>query len=126
MNKLELKGTKYTPEIIMDADSGVITITGKSYPENTFKFYQPVSEWLENYLENTTNDKTIVNLDLPYFNSSSSKFFFDFLDLLDDAKESDKIEVNWIYHQDNHSAEEIGQDFIEDFEDLTINLVMKN
>jgi len=35
------------------------------------------------------------------------------------------IEINWLYDEDNDSSMEAGEDFIEDFEDLTINLVSK-
>ena len=30
--------------------------------------------------------------------------------------------INWIYDEENESAEEAGEDFIEDFEDLDIRL----
>jgi len=33
--------------------------------------------------------------------------------------------INWIYDEENESALEAGEDFMEDFEDLTINLVEK-
>mgnify|MGYP006450346123 CR=1 FL=1 len=35
------------------------------------------------------------------------------------------IKINWIYDEENESAEEAGEDFIEDFEDLKIELVTK-
>jgi hypothetical protein len=124
MQNLKLEATKYTPEISLDSN-GTISIVGKSYPENTFEFYAPVMEWLENYFETSAADITVVNMEIIYFNSSSSKLFFDFFDLLDEAKENNKIEINWIYDEENESAMEAGEDFIEDFEDLAIKLVVK-
>jgi hypothetical protein len=44
---------------------------------------------------------------------------------LDEAKEEHEIEINWIYDEENENALEAGEDFIEDFEDLHINLVKK-
>ena len=35
------------------------------------------------------------------------------------------IKINWVYDEENESAEEAGEDFIEDFEDLDIKLVRK-
>jgi hypothetical protein len=35
------------------------------------------------------------------------------------------ITINWIYDKENESIEEAGEDFIEDFENLNINLVTK-
>ena len=124
MEKLTIEATKYTPAIDLDP-SGVISIVGKSYPENTFEFYAPVMEWVENYFENEAAEKTVVNMEIIYFNSSSSKLFFDFFDLLEEYSEDHEIEVNWIYDEENESAEEAGEDFIEDFESLKINLVQK-
>jgi len=66
-----------------------------------------------------------VNLEIIYFNSSSSKLFFDFFDLLDENRKGRELIVNWIYDEENESAEEAGEDFVEDFADLHIQLVTK-
>lgn len=125
MENLIIDETKYTPSITLDAKNGIIEFRGKSYPENTFEFYRPVMEWLEEYFGGNAKEKTVINLEIIYFNSSSSKLFFDFFDLLDEVKENSQIEVNWIYDAQNESAMEAGEDFIEDFEELQINLVVK-
>lgn len=125
MDNLYLPATQYTPEITLDG-SGSISMSGKSYPENTFEFYKPVMEWLEHYFETSENAKTTVNMEIIYFNSSSSKLFFDFFDLLEEASANGKeVEVNWLYDEENESALEAGEDFMEDFESLKFNLVVK-
>ncbi len=124
MENLKLEATKYTPEISLES-SGVISMVGKSYPENTFEFYSPIIEWVEAYFDGSAADTTVVNMEILYFNSSSSKLFFDFFDLLEEASANHTIEINWIYDEENESALEAGQDFIEDFEALKINLVKK-
>lgn len=124
MKNLKLEVTKYTPEINLDVN-GTISLVGKSYPENTFEFYAPVMEWMEKYFETSPADTTVVTMEIIYFNSSSSKLFFDFFDLLEENVEENKIEINWIYDGENESAKEAGEDFIEDFEKLNIKLVTK-
>jgi len=124
MEKLVIEETKYTPKIELDPN-GTISLTGKSYPENTFEFYQPMMDWVKEYFENNPAEVTTVNMEITYFNSSSSKLFFDFFDLLEENSEEHKIKINWIYDEENESAEEAGEDFIEDFEDLDIKLVTK-
>ena len=124
MENLHLEATKYTPEINLDKN-GTISLVGKSYPENTFEFYAPMMKWLEEYFEKSAADTTVINMEIIYFNSSSSKLFFDFFDLLEENAGENKIEINWIYDEENESAEEAGEDFIEDFEDLSIKLVTK-
>ena len=122
MENLVIEETKYTPTINLDA-SGTVSIVGKSYPENTFEFYAPVMEWLGTYFEEG-NKKLTLNMEITYFNSSSSKLFFDMFDLLDENN-SDELVINWIYDEENESALEAGEDFKDDFEDLTINFVTK-
>lgn len=124
MENLKFEATKYTPEINLDKN-GTISLVGKSYPENTFEFYAPMMKWLEDYFEGTPADKTVVNMEIIYFNSSSSKLFFDFFDLLEENSKNNSIEINWVYDEENESAEEAGEDFIEDFEELNIKLVQK-
>lgn len=131
MENLIIEGTKYTPIINLDAQAGVISMVGKSYPENTFEFYQPVMDWVAEYFSANANAnananaKTVINMEIIYFNSSSSKLFFDFFDVLDEVKENYELEINWIYDKENESALEAGEDFVDDFENLTINLVEK-
>jgi len=124
MENIKLPATQYTPEIILDVN-GTISLVGKSYPENTFEFYKLMMNWLEEYFENFVAEITTVNMEIIYFNSSSSKLFFDFFDLLEENSTENKIVINWIYDEENETAEEAGEDFIEDFESLKINLVTK-
>lgn len=122
MENLIIEETKYTPAISLDTN-GTVSMVGKSYPENTFEFYAPVMEWVGEYFASGAKNLT-VNMEITYFNSSSSKLFFDFFDLLDENN-NDEIIVNWIYDEENESALEAGEDFKDDFENLTINLTQK-
>ena len=124
MENLNIAETKYTPVINLDTN-GTISMVGKSYPENTFEFYAPMMEWVKEYFETSAKTTTTVNLEITYFNSSSSKLFFDFFDLLEENNDDHDIAINWIFDEENESAEEAGEDFIEDFEDLNIELVTK-
>ena len=121
---INMEKTELTPKILLDEENGLIEISGDSLPENTYEFYKPLMEETKKYLENP-NDKTIVNFEITYFNSSSSKLFFDFIDLLEEKSEECDIEINWIYDEDNESMEEAGEDFKDDFEDINFNLVIK-
>lgn len=125
MEKLYLEASQYTPKIELDP-AGVMTFIGKSYPENTFEFYYCVAEWFKTYFKQKLTNKTIINFEIIYFNSSSSKFFFDLFDLFEDNCNEFNIEVNWYYDEHNESALEAGEDFKEDFEKLSINLLKKD
>jgi len=124
MQTLQIKVTKYTPYIHLDPN-GTFEISGKSYPENTFEFYQPVMEWLEKYFQDP-QPTTTLNMEIIYFNSSSSKLFFDLFDLLEENKDKTDITINWIYDLENETAHEAGEEFLEDFETLNIKLQQKS
>ncbi len=121
MDTLSIEATKYTPSIDLNTN-GTMSFIGKSYPENTFEFYTPAISWMEEFLSSPSSDKVIINFDISYFNSSSSKLFFDLFDLLEANSDKSNISINWIYDEENESAKEAGEDFIEDFENLNITL----
>jgi len=126
MKTLTIEASKYTPEIELNAENNILSIKGKSYPENTFDFYAPVMAWLQEYFAQKDLPKATLNMDIIYFNSSSSKLFFDLFDLLEEAQEKGKeICVNWYYDEENESAEEAGEDFKEDFEGMDFNIIKK-
>lgn len=126
MQNLTIEATQYTPKIEFDTTSNTLNITGKSYPENTFEYYKPIILWLEEYFENINDEKVTINLDLEYLNSSSLKAYFDMFDIFEEAHENGKsIQIKWIYDEDNDISEETGEDFIDDFENLNIELIIK-
>jgi hypothetical protein len=126
MENLLIQGTKYTPYIAFDDRRNILTIKGYSYPENAAAFYEPVMSWLTTYLEQPHTRPFEIDLELIYFNSSSSKILLDLFDLLDQyARQGCAIVVNWIYHEDNESAYECGVEFEEDIQHLQFRLVKK-
>ncbi|MBN2894346.1 MAG: DUF1987 domain-containing protein [Campylobacterales bacterium] len=124
MNPITIEATQYTPAIRLDP-SGAWLIAGKSYPENTFEFYKPVMHWIEVYLAQTDSADITLDMEIVYFNSSSSKLFYDLFDLLDAKRSTHKITIRWLYDPQNESALEAGEDFIADFEFLNIQLTEK-
>jgi hypothetical protein len=126
MENLQIKATKSSPEIMFDTQTNILSITGESYPENTTQFYEEVFEWLENYLEEIEQQEVVFNIELIYFNSSSSKVLMDLFDILEEASDDGKnIAVNWIYDEENDASLEYGEEFAEDMESLKFNLVEK-
>lgn len=126
MKNLIIEETKYTPQIEMLVDKRAINFKGKSYPENTFDFYMPVMNWLKEYFQDTNKELTTIEFDISYFNSSSSKLFFDIFDILEEAhSEAYLLKIDWFFDEDNENAQEAGEDFQEDFDTLNINLIKK-
>jgi hypothetical protein len=116
--------TKSTPGIRFDPEQNLLELKGESYPENSAKFYSPMLKWLEEYLLTVKDSPIQVDFELIYFNSSSSKIFMNFFDMLEDAAQRGvPVTVHWKYHQDNDIALECGEEFQEDLEHVTFHLI---
>ncbi len=128
MNNLDIPATSQTPVVCFNEETQSLNIVGECYPENISKFSSPIFSWLNNYLENLEEQIFTVNIELIYFNSSSSKMLLDLFDRLETAvsEQQKNIIVNWIYDSENESALEYGEEFKEDLNDLTFNLVEKD
>lgn len=126
MDNFFIEATKYTPEISFNVETNILEIKGETYPENTAEFYSPVFDWLEKYLNQLGDQKVTVNMEIIYFNSSSSKVLMDLFDRFEDSVRDGKdIEINWIYDKEDESALEYGEEFQEDLEVLKLNLLEK-
>ena len=111
MEPIIIEGTPKTPSIKFDAKDGVFEIKGRSIPENSVEFYKPLNEWLDNYMQ-IPLDKTIVNIRLEYFNTSSSKCILDVFKRLEAIHRSKHdVEINWFYEEDDEDMLEAGEDY---------------
>jgi len=124
MHKLIIEGSKSTPEINFDPDNNILSIKGQSYPENAFKFYEPILDWVDDYLKKLENEaKVQIDFTLPYINTSSSKCIMMLLEKCDDAFLDGKvISLTWYYDEDNESELECAEEFTEDL-NLPINIL---
>ena len=112
LNILEIKSTNKTPFIKFDPNSGVLEMKGRSIPENAVEFYKPLVDWLDKYAQNP-QDKTVVNVQLEYFNTSSSKCILDVFKKLEDInkQEGKEVVINWYYEEDDEDMLEAGEDY---------------
>ena len=101
MESLVIKGSKRTPEIVLDKVQEKFLISGRSLPENTASYYAPVLDWFNQYL-NEPNPKTILTFELNYFNSSSSKVFLEMIFKMQEILNKGlDAKINWCYTQDD-------------------------
>ena len=126
MTNLIIEATKYTPQIDFDLKNGILCISGRSYPENTAEFYQPIVSWIRQNVQNQSDKVFVFNMDIAYFNSSSSKVFMDIFEMLDkSAQRTENITINWYYDKDDEIILEHGEEFQEDLEYIKFHLVPK-
>lgn len=111
MENIKINGSTKTPEINLIANEGLIEIKGRSIPENSIDFYKPIIEWLTNY-SSTPQNNTVVNIQLEYFNTASSKCILDVFKKLEVVKKSgNEITINWFYEEDDEDMLEAGEDY---------------
>lgn len=88
----------YYPLVHFDAQTGVCEISGESYMEETYKFYEPVIKWINSYI--LEKKPIFLNFKLTYFNTSSSRFILEILDMLKKFKsQGGDVAVNWYYKE---------------------------
>lgn len=110
MEILKIEPTSLTPYVLLD-ELGKLELSGRSIPENSLEFYQPVYDWLDEYLTNPP-EKTVIEVRLDYFNTSSSKCILDILKKIDklEAKGLDVL-VKWYYMENDEDMKEAGEDY---------------
>lgn len=114
LSDLNIARTTSTPEVRSSAIEGELRLSGDSYPENSFEFFQPVFAWTERRLAKPENGLRL-ELSLVYLNTSSIKAMLDIFDLLDDAhKRGQTVSVNWYYDPQNERVAELANEFKED------------
>jgi hypothetical protein len=111
MQPLIIEAKEDTPRVILDKENQLFEISGRSLPEDILYFYNPIYDWLQEYISDP-NEETIVNLKIDYFNSASHKAINQLLEMLLELKDiGKKIIINWHYLADDEDMYEAGTDF---------------
>ena len=111
MDALLIEGTPKTPTVKFDASTGIVEIKGRSIPENSIEFYRVLVDWLEAYTKESPS-QTEVNIQLEYFNTSSSKCILDVFKKLEAIhRNSQGVTINWYYDEEDEDMLEAGQDY---------------
>ena len=110
MDKLFLEATVQTPLIDFDPEIGLMQIKGRAIPDDPDNFWLPILNWFESYLM-LPAEETIFEIDLDYFNISSSKRILVLLYKLNDiADNGRRVNVKWCYNKADEDMFEVGQD----------------
>jgi len=110
MGILRIEKGKNTPEIVLDPE-GIIQISGRSIHENAEEFYQPVEEWINEYVKKPA-EVTVVNIHMEYFNSATARVFIKLFQKIIYVTVKDKKYVfNWYYDEGDDDILERGEYF---------------
>ncbi|MEO8068468.1 MAG: DUF1987 domain-containing protein [Flavobacteriales bacterium] len=110
-NILHIDRTETSPQIDIDMEHGVLEFTGRSLPANSEAFYVRVHGWLDEYLR-SPKPNTVVNMKMDYFDTSSSKQFYNIFERLNAVSERGHVvNVNWHFETGDEEMAETGKDY---------------
>jgi len=111
MDNINIEGTPKTPTVVFDSTSGKLEIKGRSIPENSIDFYNPLIIWIDEYSK-LPQQHTKVLIQLEYFNTSSSKCLLDVFKKLEAIRVAgNDVNIDWHYEEDDEDMLEAGEDY---------------
>lgn len=111
---IQIGRTTSTPLIRTDWDQGLVCMTGDSYPENSFEFFQSLIDWVGAFLQRESRPLAL-ELELAYLNTSSVRAVMDILDMLEEAHGHGRaVSVRWSYDPANDRVGMLAEEFKED------------
>ena len=109
MKDLIIRQTEESPEVNFKSN-GEFLIKGVSIPENVSKFYSPLTDWLEEFKKNLTENIKLT-FEIEYINTSTSRSFIDIAKKIASFKEQGKnVKIIWRYVTDDEDNLDLGKD----------------
>jgi hypothetical protein len=103
-----IKDTKDTPLVHISSEEGLFEISGSSFAVSVIDFYLPVLKWIENDLKFLDKELN-CSFKLDMINSETLKIFTEmFFKLSHHHEAGKKINVKWIFNDDDEDIYEIG------------------
>lgn len=111
MNDFIVESTIQTPAVHLSRTTGLMTIKGRSIPDDAIDFWSDVINWFESYMENPV-DVTEFHIELEYLNIASSKRILLLLGKLNELKQRGfNSKVCWYYHESDEDMLHVGHDY---------------
>ncbi len=113
MEILKIESTEDSPQIVLDRESNILEISGRSLPEDVNTFYEPMMSWIEEYARDPL-DVTVFSFKFTYFNTASSKIILDILTRFEEMiEEGHEVMVRWHYPEEDEDMLEAGEEYSE-------------
>lgn len=106
---MKIESTKNTPEITWEPSQGIFTVVGKSFPENSKKFYTPIYDWID---QQSFPAQFRIKIHLDYVSSSSIIGLYQLIKKFDALlSKGISIEIDWLYDEDDDDMFRVGEDY---------------
>jgi hypothetical protein len=102
-----IEGAHDRPEIELNPIENKFLIKGRSIPENAYDFYQPVIDWLDDYIK-SPNALTVFEFKFEHLNTHSTQQIMKVLQRLKKLSQGSKTKIKWFYYKDDNDMLELG------------------
>lgn len=122
MEALHITSTEFTPGVSFNPETNIFEFEGVSRPENVIEFYTPVNEWITSYesllyKKHVSGEKKTglhINFKFSYFNSSSAKMIYIFLESIHRINGMGfPVDIDWYYDEGDDQMFEDGEELSE-------------
>ncbi len=107
MENLRMEGTRDTPQIDFNCQTGVLEFAGNFCAIDVKKTLWPIVDWIKEYAKNP-KEQTVLKMYLNIACTSSSKGILDILKATSNIKNA---HVEWYYEEDDTDMLEVGEDY---------------
>jgi hypothetical protein len=110
LEPLIIEPTDLTPEVNFIPEKGIFEIKGRSLPEDVFILYDPMLNWIRQYITEPLPQTNMVFY-LEYFNSSTARLIIKLLlELEEIPKMGYEVNVKWYYSKGDTLMQERGEE----------------
>ena len=105
----QIDGNTSRPTVIFNATTGQFRLLGRSILENSIRFYEPILKWIEQYIKQPA-EKTEFHMELEYFNTSTSKYLLQIMQLFEQLFEAG-ADVTFVWYYADEDMLDLGNDY---------------
>ena len=107
MENISIEPTKKSLEV--ECSPGYFKLSGNSILSDPRKFFKPIVEWVEEYIQ-APKDVTTIDLKLEYVDTASVQSVFDIMRMFKPLQENGKeVNVNFYFEFDDPELLELGE-----------------
>jgi hypothetical protein len=112
MESLILERQLNFPSINFDPNTGMLKIIGRSIPEDPVKFYEPLENWISDFIDTKPETLTLF-IYLDYLNTHSTEFVLFLMKIIERFYKDNntKVKVVWNFDEDDEDMEALGVDY---------------
>lgn len=123
---VNIEATPKSPFVLLNAEKGIIEISGRSFRDDSELFYKPIVEWLGEYIKSPCPTTKLI-IKLEYYNNSASKILYTLIRKIDSSIcPPNKLEIQWLYPKDDDDMKEKAEDIIHSIKNATVKIIEFN